>query len=425
MTLAINLMLLLLHLLILTKAARRFGFHRYQFIALVVVFFYSMSLQLDYLLLGIDEVSSTSMGSRLGVMDTQYLVINLLYICFSLSFLFFSIKAERVSFGGIRSGVAIENRTSINKPLYLLVAMALCFIMVSSSLSKYGLGRGEIKEDASAFSVVISQAAIYMTCILVLIDRKNRYITGLLLLAFAFYAMASFERENAILLLMLVFYTFCIVPAANGRYKVRYVRSLVLLSLGVAFLYIYKGLVLYLITSGMDYSSKTALVGSAGNFSFSAIDPAVTLMLIKEYLVKDIYGGYYFSYVTNTLLQFLSFLGVGDHVSLGRYATEYYTGGSMGTGFSMIVESMLNFYYFGPFILGMVLPFFLRYGYVRLARFGLAADMLLGFVLIKLVRTEFAVILKLYVVPLIVASIAIRMLIGLKARREPVAGADL
>ena len=92
-----------------------------------------------------------------------------------------------------------------------------------------------------------------------------------------------------------------------------------------------------------------------------------------------------------------------DWQSLGEYSTEYYTEGRMGTAFSMILESMLNFWYFGPVILGISITT-LYFKSLAARPYIVKALYLIWFiVIIKLVRSELTVVLKLYLAPSLIA----------------------
>ena len=84
--------------------------------------------------------------------------------------------------------------------------------------------------------------------------------------------------------------------------------------------------------------------------------------------------------------------------------TEYYTQNEMGTASSMFLESMLNFGYFGPLILGATLTqvFIAVESSSRDATYKLRY-LVWGVFMLKLVRTELAVVLKLYMLPALIA----------------------
>src|SRR5690606_26250560 len=133
----------------------------------------------------------------------------------------------------------------------------------------------------------------------------------------------------------------------------------------------------------------------------SSLDPLASYTLIYDYLSSNnsgnLYRQYEFSYITNTFKQFANLFGdiFPYHESIGQHIKKYYTGGEYGLAFSMVLESILNFWYFGPIIIGIALnrvlaaltPFILKYGKVFEIFF------ITGVLL--LIRTEMAVFLKL------------------------------
>ena len=136
------------------------------------------------------------------------------------------------------------------------------------------------------------------------------------------------------------------------------------------------------------------------------VDPIASLLMLSDFLDdRSSYINYYGSYVVNTIMQFLR-MGVDvNWMSLSEFAMEYYTQGQMGTAFSMIMESILNFWYFGPFIVGFSITY-LFYKTEKVTGFYYRLHYFIFFVFIlKLVRTELAVVLKIYMFPAVVAYI--------------------
>ena len=75
----------------------------------------------------------------------------------------------------------------------------------------------------------------------------------------------------------------------------------------------------------------------------------------------------------------------------------------MGTAFSMILESFLNFWYLGPFIIGYFITY-LFYETEKVAGIYYKLHYFIFFIfIVKIVRTELAVVLKLYIFPAFIA----------------------
>ena len=94
------------------------------------------------------------------------------------------------------------------------------------------------------------------------------------------------------------------------------------------------------------------------------MDPIGSLLLLNNYLDGSVFfADYYFSYLVNTIKQVLGALGIIDYDSLSvasvkNFDYQFYLRGK-GFAFSGILESMLNFWYFGPAVLGYSVGFIL------------------------------------------------------------------
>ena len=141
-------------------------------------------------------------------------------------------------------------------------------------------------------------------------------------------------------------------------------------------------------------------------FRFVNVDPITSILMLSDFIDdRSVYITYYGSYIVNTLMQFVR-MGVDvNWISISEFTQEYYTRGEMGTAFSMIMESILNFWYFGPIVVGYFITF-LFYKTTKAAGIYYKLLYLIFFIfMLKFVRTELAVVLKLYIFPAVVAYI--------------------
>jgi len=158
----------------------------------------------------------------------------------------------------------------------------------------------------------------------------------------------------------------------------------------------------YSVLSGGDLSFMSVILDKEATFSFS--DPAVSILLVSDFINDSAhYAIYYGSYLSNTIMQFIRTFISSDWQSLGEYSTIYFTQGEMGTAFSMIVESMLNFWYFGPFIIGFLMAFSFFKSEKYCSRFLYAVYFMWFVFIFKIIRTELAVVLKIYILPALIA----------------------
>jgi hypothetical protein len=159
------------------------------------------------------------------------------------------------------------------------------------------------------------------------------------------------------------------------------------------------------ISAGVKWDELYNLVILQGQFSFSGLDPKPSLLLLSEYINgSELFSGMKGSYVFNMLGQIGSAFGLIDYTSLARTimsrVDQTAAAGGSGLAFSGILESMLNFSIFGPFLLGIILA-----TAIRLSRSNMNVNMLyiyISIIALKLVRTELMVVLKLYILPILV-----------------------
>ena len=133
--------------------------------------------------------------------------------------------------------------------------------------------------------------------------------------------------------------------------------------------------------------------------------------MIRDFNHGDpFYDQFQFSYIINTVKQILRTFNLIEYDSFGESIAFYYIPEASKTGAGLassgILESMLNFWYFGPTILGIILGwialkvYYLKYKSTFL--YGIMSVFLM-IICIKLVRTELAVVLKIYFLPMVVA----------------------
>lgn len=113
-----------------------------------------------------------------------------------------------------------------------------------------------------------------------------------------------------------------------------------------------------------------------------------------------------FTYVSGTFWQLLRVFTSIDKSSLSEENSIYFSKGRYGAAFTGIGESFLNFGFIGPCVLVIGLYAFLVF-FSRLVdkKAALVVSTLLIF---KLMRTELSIVLKLQVIPLIIAIIVFR-----------------
>tara|TARA_B100000767_G_scaffold222028_1_gene210627 strand:+ start:5194 stop:6246 length:1053 start_codon:yes stop_codon:yes gene_type:complete len=188
----------------------------------------------------------------------------------------------------------------------------------------------------------------------------------------------------------------------------KFIPYLALLT-GLIGLIIWKAISFWVIKSG-DFHGLQDYLTTDFKFSITSMDPLGSLLLLNNYLDGSVFFvDYYFSYFVNSIKQVLGALGLIDYDSLSVASVKYfdyqfYLRGK-GFAFSGILESILNFWYFGPAVLGFTIgnittnlkKYFSSEFKIKVIQIFLVI------ILLKLVRTELAVVLKIYLLPMIIS----------------------
>ncbi|WOK06274.1 hypothetical protein RT717_24675 [Imperialibacter roseus] len=136
----------------------------------------------------------------------------------------------------------------------------------------------------------------------------------------------------------------------------------------------------------------------------SRLDPIASYSLLYDFIGNgSIYGEYVFSYVTNTFIQFLNVFTnyFPNYLTLGQYSKLYYADNRVGLAFSFIIESILNFWFFGPIVAALFIYYIQRKVESYSNKHGAYLEILSVISIVVLVRTELAVFLKINVLPMV------------------------
>ena len=366
------------------NVAKSNGYRSLGSLVFIIMFFYANASLMDYLLLGneflhITEQYAYSLKSLLHV---KALALNGLFL------LAYSI-GYRLVFRESQSNPRLYFEFRIGFLSWIFAVTTLLALLLYSYLS-FGLDRFSTKSLLAHPALFLG----YQFCLFVvalLISETFQYHKSLWLfsvIVMFVFMIAGFEREPVAIL---AFYGFF---ALQGK-KIG-IRSVLIVFLTLFVAFAYKPFYIFVIQKG-DWVGFWILLEQR-SFSFAGLDPGASMFLLMDYLEYGGYEEYRFSYLTNTIDQFFRALGISHTLSLGEYATVYRANRGAGIGFSVIVESMLNFGYLGPLVTGYsigVLTKLVQY-YFSTARGILVAYSL---IIMLLMRTELAVILKLNLIP--------------------------
>jgi len=383
--------MILLSLFCVFLIKKKFGLYSVELIVLFVFFLYGFSFEIDHYLFGMRELGIPGLTS-LEYDSSTYDIIKLLYLSFIVGY-------TAVIMGGksmIRSSVNRYNRIFHN---ILLMSWSVSLFYLATNL--YGLHRLEkISYIAGVkyfhyFAMIGCFYSVGVLWVYTTAGTLNN-LEKLLLAMVLFYGLMDGGRE----IFMYVFLGLLPYLKKNQRALLMLVLTVLI---GVM-LSLWKPLTAA-ISAGVKWDELYNLVILQGQFSFSGLDPKPSLLLLSEYINgSELFSGMKGSYVFNMLGQIGSAFGLIDYTSLARTimtrVDQTAAAGGSGLAFSGILESMLNFSIFGPFLLGIILA-----TAIRLSRSNMNVNMLyiyISIIALKLVRTELMVVLKLYILPILV-----------------------
>ena len=366
--------------------AKKSGYRSLGSLIFIIMFFYANASMLDYLLLGIEYLDTTEeYGFPLN--DWLHVKALSLHALFLLAYTF----GYRFTFRNWQSTPRLYFEFRLG-PAGWAVAIGVLFLLLYYSYVSLGLDRFSSKSLVAHPVLFLGyQFSLFVVAVLISECLQHHKVLWLASVTVMFlFTFASFEREP---IAIFAFYGFF---ALQGK-KIG-IRSILVIAITLFVAFAYKPFYVFVVQNG-DWGGFWILLQHR-SFSFAGLDPGASMYLLMGYLENGGYEEYRFSYFTNTLDQFFRALGISFKLSLGEHATAYRAMREAGIGFSVIVESMLNFWYMGPIVTGSAigaLTMSIQY-YFSLARGLLVVYSLL---IVLFMRTELAVILKLNFIPLL------------------------
>ena len=381
---------------------RRYGTISLPFFILVLFFFYSQCFFIDYVLFGIEEIGYGSAFNPMSVFSDDYFYIVLLYLTFFLGFGSVFLFANPPSIK-IKEVHAYRE----NKLYNAFVLVGVCLIIIYTIQNIYGAGRLEKMEflySNKLLSIPINIATFGWLILFFknLVNHKRSISFYILSIAIVGYGLMEGGRE--IFIYILFAYLF-----SRERTSISF-KEIFLGIVSFIFITFWKIISVFIIKLN-DLPKMLDFLQGKFQFSFTYLDPLNSLLMIRDFNHGDpFYDQFQFSYIINTVKQILRTFNLIEYDSFGESIAFYYIPEASKTGAGLassgILESMLNFWYFGPTILGIILGwialkvYYLKYKSTFL--YGIMSVFLM-IICIKLVRTELAVVLKIYFLPMVVA----------------------
>ena len=388
--------------LIMYIIKRKYGTISLPFFILVVFFFYSQCFFIDYVLFGIEEIGYGRLVT-MNVFSDDYLYIVLLYLTFFLGFgsilLFFDPPKIKIK----ELHVYKENK------LYnSLLLIGVCLLIIYVTRSVYGVGRLD-KIDFYTSNKLLSIPITIATFGWLILFFKNlvnqkKWSISFYILSIAIVGFGLIEGGREIFIYILFAYLF-------SREKTSLSYKNIFLGIVSFILLTFWKIISVFIIQLNDLSRLLDFIMTNFQFSFTRLDPINSLLLIRDFINGNpFYDQFQLSYIINTVKQILRTFNLIEYDSFAESISYYYipeaAENGAGLASSGILESMLNFWYFGPVILGIILGrialkvYYLKYKSTFL--YGIMS-VFLTVICVKLVRTELAVVLKIYALPMVVA----------------------
>lgn len=397
MSVILNNIILLLVLLIGIYIYIRYNYRSPYFIIFVVYFVYLYSVHLDFLFFNFSPVL-LNRNVEVEFSSSTFTIINLLSFSFFAGY-FLNLKFNNDKYKIIE----ISYLKIINKPLFYLLLIIFIAYNSNEIITNYGYTRTDIKENVSLGSLLFNNFQRYFFLIFFTSRINNSKLFNIYALSFLLMGILTFEREPIIVF----FIAFLFKIKKRKKLFLPAILSISLLFFIANFKAFYTN---FLYSTGRGFDSFIESFRST-NFSLSALDPKMSYVIFYDSISVyfEQFSEYRFSYITGFLNQIYRFVFVSDYQTLAEYSSKIYTNNDFGTAFSFMVESILNLWFMGPFILGFVLISVLNYSIKISHIYGNGIIAAVIFVLIKFSRTELSTVIKLQILPLIFTLILINI----------------
>ena len=395
----LNNIILLLVLFIGIFIYKKYSYRSPYFIIYAVYFIYLYSVHLDFLFFNFSSVS-LSRNVDVEFSSLTFTIINLL------SFSFFAGYFLNLKFNdGKYKIIEISYLKIIYKPLFYLLLIIFIAYNLNEIITNFGYDRTYLKGNVSLGSMLFNNFQRYFFLIIFASRIKSSKLFNIYALSFILMGILTYEREPIIVF----FLAFLYKTKKRKKIFLPVLLSITLLFIIVNFKNFY---INFLYSSGRGFDS---FIESFRNttFSLSGLDPKMSYIIFYDSisLYFEQFSEYIFSYITGILNQIYRFFFESDYQTLAEYSSKIYTNNDFGTAFSFMVESILNFWIIGPFILGFVLTNVLKYSIKISHIYGNGIIAAVIFVLMKFARTELSTIIKLQILPLIFALILINIVL--------------
>ena len=368
----------------------------------IIFFLYAQAFYIDNILFDIQYITLSGFD-KLYITDSKYLYLTFMYFIFFIGYslvpIFYSNKMENVS-----CIYHPNNSFKYQVLIYICIVSIIAFLYTTYDFSRYE------KIDwfqSHKFITILINIIGYVWVINFLrmeFTLKSKYLIMIFTSVFIIFAFFEGGRE------LIVYIILCILFLKFDRYN--YILVIFAGTIIFLFILILKPILIHIVSQGFNIQGFITSFLNNPLFLLTNNDPKASIFLLTAYFDEKyqfFYDRFNFTYIENTFSQFLRALKIIEYKSLAEQVAAHFMGTNIkgrGYAFSGILESILNFWYFGPFLLGLFLgyltkkindiKYFDKYKYKVLSLFIII-------IMFKLVRTELAVVLKIYVLPMLIA----------------------
>lgn len=376
---------LLIQSLLLIKLYIKFGLKNAIFFIYLIVFFYCSSIIIDmYILLDVQYYNEFIVIDR---KNSSFINVVFVYTLFLVTFYFL--------FANTKENFERQDFSHPSSRIHNFLLGTASVVMLYYIMRNITLTRMEIKAVSNILSTTILFLISYYWAFLIFCVKKIQ-TTKLLLFSFLFllYSVFTYEREPIIFIILALLIKF------KDRINFKYFIPISIVTVYVIFYY--KAFYQILL---VDYNfTDFMLYVEAHPISLARMDPSASFALLYDYFdtYPLLYYDYNFTYITAFTDQINLFFG-GDQVeSMSKVVSKHYVGDSYGLAYSMILESMINFWYFGPIFLAIATKTI--YSYLKRKFFYLneVIDLMCIMFFLSFVRTELIVMSKIFIFPMII-----------------------
>lgn len=370
---------------LLLKLYVRFGFKDAIFLIYSIVYFYCNAIVIDlYFLLDKRFYQEFIMIDRESIAFIKSIFSYTLFLV--TYYLLFSFTKKK-----IKTNNQHYNILPINKFLISISSIIMLFFI----LKNFSMVRLEVKNSSNFFTTFLLFIFSYYWAYIIFSNKKIKNIYIILYsLIFLLYSVFSYEREPILLIIITLLIKF--------RNKINF-KIIIPISFLIVFIIFYYKAFYQILLVDFNYMEFFDYVKSHP-ISLSKMDPSASFALLYDYFDSRpvLYYNYDFTYFTSFIDQIKSLFGFGTTESMSKVVSKHYVGDSYGLAYSMILESLINFWFFGPVFLAVMTKVIYTFLKRKFYYLNEIIDLMCIIFFLSFVRTELIVMSKIFIFPMII-----------------------